>query len=132
MAFTYDIESADTDELAISKVRLEIGDTEENAGAKPRNQNFSDAEIQMLLDREGDEMRAAAGACEILARQWARVASAQVGPLRNDYNHVSEMYAAQAKELRAQYGGGASGVAMTLQRADGYAVNAGTAEDDET
>ena len=131
MAFHYDIASADATLKTLSELRLEIGDTEENAGPRPRNQNFSDAELQLLLDREGDTMRAAAAACETLARQWARVASAQVGQLRNDYNHVSETYRQQAQDLRAQYGGGASGIAVAVERSDGYADAAASAEVDE-
>jgi len=127
MAFTYDIASSDSDTLTLSQLRLEIGDTEQDAGPRPRSQNFSDAELQSLLDREGDVMRAAAGACEILARQWARVASARVGQLSNEYNHVSEMFRDQARALREQYGGGgASGVALALERSDGYSEYADT------
>lgn len=124
MAFTYDLSSSDATTQQIAQVRLEIGDDAEQDGARPGKKNFSDAEIEQLLDREGDVMRAAAAACEILARQWSRVATATVGQLRTEYNHVSEMFRQQAEDLRMRYGGGSSGVAVESVREDGYsAVN---------
>ena len=81
MSFSYDLASADTDTLNVSKVRLEIDDTVYTAGVKPDGTNFTDEEIMIWLSRESDDvMRAVASACEVLARAWARVADIAVGP----------------------------------------------------
>jgi len=121
MSFSYDLASADTDTLNVSKVRLEIDDTVYAAGVKPDGTNFTDEEIMIWLDREGDDvMRAVASACEVLARGWARVADIAVGPRRESLGQVAQRYAEQAKSLRTQYGGGDRTFSATLNRQDGY------------
>ena len=99
MAFTYDTA---TD---IGKLRLEIGDTTYSEGVKPDGTNFSDAELQVWLTREGDVNRATAAACEALARMWARVADISIGPRKESLGTVSKRWAEEAKHLREQYGG---------------------------
>jgi len=104
----------------IGKVRLGIGDDTEDSGVRPDGTNFSDEEIQVILDAEGSWQRAVAGLCEVLAVQWARLVNLAVGPRREDLSRVSEAYAEQAARLRAQYGGGARGFAVGVTRVDGW------------
>jgi len=119
MAFTYDLS---TD---LGMTRLLIGDTTENSGPKPDGTNLSDAEITALYTREGNDVgRTAAACCEVLARFWARAADIQVGPRREDLSQVAERWAQQAKELRAQYGGGATTFSVGWDRTDGYEAEA--------
>lgn len=123
MAFTYDLDTADADRLLISKVRLEIGDTVLNNGVKPDSSNFSDEEILVLLDREGDDFkRACAALLSILSNMWSGVANIQVGPRREDLSQVSKQYSARAKLLQEQSGAGsAKSFSAGFKRADGYA-----------
>ncbi|MBN1430450.1 MAG: hypothetical protein JXB07_18920 [Anaerolineae bacterium] len=122
MTFTYDLASSDAQVALISRVRLEIGDTVENDGVTPSGSNLSDEEITIFLDRESDdELRAAAAACEALARQWARVANIAVGPRREDLGKVAAEWRASAAELRRQYGYGEGGmISAGVMRVDGY------------
>lgn len=115
MSFTYDLT---TD---IGQIRLEIGDTEEGQGVKPDGSNFSDEELQVILDREGGVMAAVAGVCEVLATQYARLVDTSVGPRREALGSIAQQYAARAAQLRKQYGG--AGMAMmsaAVVRVDGY------------
>ncbi len=106
MAFTYD---TSTD---IGKVRFEIGDTTYGAGVKPSGANLTDAEIQLLITREGSCGAASAAACEILARHWSHIPdSASMGGTgassRSRSNNQVQHFRDMARDLRAQYGGGA-------------------------
>lgn len=128
MGFTFDLS---TDNGAL---RLEIGDTVAGAGVKPDGSNFDDAELQYLIDREGSVMRAAAAACEILARSWARVANISVGSRREDFGAVAEQWAKQAKTLREQYGsasGSVTAFSVGVKRNDGYAAAGATLDGTE-
>ena len=118
-SFTYDLATA------VGKVRLEIGDTVEGDGVTPGGQNLSDEEIAILLTREGNaELRAAAAACELLARQWARVANLTVGPRREELGKVAEDWRKSAAEIRKQVGFTTGRVSVSgLTRIDGYSDN---------
>ena len=125
MAFTYDLS---TD---VGQVRLEIGDTNSGNGVKPDGTNLSDEEIQHLVTREGNAMRAAAACCEILARHWARVANIAVGSRREDLSTIADQWAKQAKSLREQYGNAAGAVtsfSIGPKRHDGYSEAAAAGE----
>lgn len=119
MAFTNDLA---TD---IGQVRLEIGDRDATPGngVQPDGTNFSDEEIQVWLTREGTVGRAAAAACEALARIWARAVDTRSGPLSQSYSQVSERYALQAKQLRERYGGDGCAFSTGFARNDGFAMN---------
>lgn len=126
MTFTYDLTLADTDLLAYSKIRLEIGDTIEDDGVLPQGRNFSDEELAVFYDNEGHHvMRAAAAALEAAAARWARFANISIGPRREDLGKVADTLRAQAQAMRRQYGyGNASGAAGLISagviRVDGY------------
>ena len=82
---------------------------------------MSDAQLQYLLDREGGVLRAVAAACELLARQWARVTNISVGGRSESLGSVAEQWAKRAEALRAQYGGAGEGMlSIGTIRADGY------------
>ena len=129
MAFTYDLS---TD---IGKLRLEIGDAnpDEGKGVKPDGGYITDEELQVLLDRETTVGRAAAATCEVLARMYARFVDLSVGPRRESASQASQAYLTQARELRAQYGGGGSrrAVAGGIIKIDGFNYDE-TASDDVT
>lgn len=106
MTFTYDL-AGSGDVLNISKVRLEIGDTIADAGVRASGANLTDEEILVWLEAEGDSvMLAAARACEMLARDWSRVASISLGPRREALSDVAKAWKEQAEKLREQYGPG--------------------------
>lgn len=118
MAFNYDEAlSADRD-----KVRFSIGDTVENAGPKPSDGNFSDAEIAGLLVLEGTWQRATAAAFEALAAIWARFPqSYNVEGVSNNWDAARE-FRAQAQSWRDKYGFGESStvVSRPVTRTDAY------------
>lgn len=121
MSFTYDVATN------IGKIRLEIGDTTNGSGVKPDGTNLSDEELQVILTRETTVMGAAAAACELLARHWARVANIAVGSRREDLSTIADQWAKQARALREQYGNAAGAVtsfSTGLKRVDGYSAAA--------
>jgi hypothetical protein len=123
VSYTYDL---DTD---VGLVRLELDDTTQGAGVKPDGSNFSDEELQVLLDREESVMRAAAAACEILARAWSRMASLSLGSRSEQVGQVAEQWKQRGQELRGQYGGASGAFSVELDREDGYSEEADTASD---
>lgn len=130
MTFTYDLSSVDEDLLAISTVRLELGDTVSGTGVRPNGTNLTDEEISMWLDAEGSVvMRGVARACEALARMWAPVVDITVGPQREALSKVADAWAKQAEQLRDTYGGSSgSAFSVGLTRTDGYSEAALAAE----
>ncbi len=114
MAFTYD---TTTD---LGKLRFEIGDTTSGTGVKPDGTNLTDAELTLLLTREGTVGLATCAVCEILARHWSRMASVTVGARSETMADVAKAWAERAKELRVQYGGSATGFITDLLRDDAY------------
>jgi hypothetical protein len=133
VTFTYDLASADPTTQALSQVRFELGDTRLNRGVRADGTNISDEELAVVYAREGEHvMRTVAGLCEMLARDWARVASTAVGPRSAQYGQVSQAWAQRAAELRTAYGStaGVGGFAFSVspKRADGYADHATGAE----
>lgn len=124
MAYTYTLS---TD---VGKVRLYLPDNVENSGPFPSGVNFSDAELTQILTDEGDDvMRAVAAGCEILAGAWSAIPDWRTGPRGESPSKVAEGFERRAASLRAQYGGGASGVSFFARRADGYSANADSADD---
>ena len=115
MSFTYDLT---TD---AGKLRLEIGDSTEDAGVRPDGSNFSDEEIAYIFDQEGSLGCAVARACEMLATLWATAADLTVGPRSEKLGQVADRFEVRAKALRVQYGGGSTGArGVGVIRADGY------------
>lgn len=129
MSFSYDLTASGT-ALAVAYIRLDLGDVTSGAGVRVSGGNFSDEELLAFYGQEAsDTRRAAARACESLAREWAGRADTAAGPLRTSYGQISKAWAAQAKTMREQAGGGAATAgAGIMRRADGYAYRAGSVD----
>lgn len=127
MSFTYDL-AATGDDLLIAKVRLELGDTEQDAGVKPNGANFEDEEIATWLDEESDHvMHTVIRACQALARMWSNVASVTVGPRSEQYGKIADNWDRNIKTLSDQYGppaGSGGGFGVASKRVDGYSETA--------
>lgn len=101
---TYKLTSNVPYEQAVSRIRLEIGDTVEGEGVKPEGTNFTDDELLYFYTSEGSDIgRASAKACEVLTTMWAKAVKTMFGSLV-DPSRVSYNYRKQAEALRAQYG----------------------------
>lgn len=124
MAFTYNL-TGTGNELLISQVRLELGDTVEDDGVLPSGANLSDAEILSKLTTYSSDVEQATGAlCTVLARHWARAADIAVGPRRENLSQVSTRWAELAERINPSY----TSFSVGVQRSDGYSEYA----DDDT
>lgn len=107
MSFTYSLSDANETNKLISKVRLEIGDTQEGLGVRPnRNQsNFTDEEIQYwLTEEDNDPMLASARACDALASAWSIIANETNGPRKIELGKVAQEWRTHADRIRSVYG----------------------------
>lgn len=98
MSFTYsDALTTDRD-----KIRLRIGDTQQDAGPKPDKRNFSDAEITFILSEESNLVNGAiAHIFEILANEWTAYAiSEKEGEVSLDAKAVADEFHKRAAEWR--------------------------------
>lgn len=103
MAFHYDLASSDANTALVSKVRLELGDTTENAGVRPDGTNFSDEELLHWLGEESnDVMLSAARACDALARAWSIVGDETIGPRKYSLGAVAAKWERLADSLRSR------------------------------
>ena len=93
MTFTYDPNSPSSSDLW--KTRLELGDTNEDFPL------FQDAELTVLIDREGSVQLGAAAACDVLANRFAREYDYSDGEMRFSAGQRAKAYREQAKRLRA-------------------------------
>ncbi len=97
MTFTYDLASVDENLLNISRVRLELGDTQENVGVRPDGSNLQDEEILLWLSEEGNEIPSTVGrACNALANMWTNVANITTGPRKEELGKVADGWAKRA------------------------------------
>ena len=114
MAFTYVGTLASTRD----RVRFAIGDTVEDAGPRPSDANFSDAEIDGLLSNESSWQMAVAAAFEALAAEWTRHVSFNADGMSAEQSDVAAGFRAQAADWRARnrYAVGS----RSVTRADGY------------
>jgi hypothetical protein len=98
---------------------LEIGDETENDGVKPDGTNFSNEELLVFYeDEKSNVIRAAARACEVLARKWANVdESVRIRDYQITARQQASNYRALAEDLRKRSPGRAT---ATLQRKDAY------------
>lgn len=108
------------------KIRLAIGDTEQDKGPWPSGRNFLDAELHHFYAAEGNDIgRAAAAAAETLVRAWASAPREVVlGPHRTRQDAVRH-WTEIATELRRQHGSATapkafSGRLNLLRRTDDY------------
>ena len=99
MAFTY-LGTLATDR---DKVRFNIGDVTEDAGPRPADANFTDAEIDGLITAEGT-WQGAVGACfERLAAEWTRFPSFKADNLSLNRSDIAKGYREQAVQWRKEY-----------------------------
>jgi hypothetical protein len=103
--FVYDIASEDALIASVSEIRLQIGDSVDGEGPRPDGRNFSNAEINSFLTREGGHIqRTTALALEVLAAEWSKEASRQqLGPASSEANQA-RAYGERAAILRSAYG----------------------------
>lgn len=128
MAFSYLLNSPDTTMAAIARVRLEIGDTIEDAGILPDGANLADEEIAAYLgDYDSSVPQAVNAIAGMLSRRWATVADVSVGPRSESLSQVSKAWATIADKLGGSDAG--SVFAMTPSRSDGYRDNAEATDD---
>jgi hypothetical protein len=100
MAFTY----SETMTAARDRVRFYINDTILNNGPKPNKQNFSDAEIDAMLEFEGHWGRAIAACFEALSGAWAKETDVSFSDQSYGRSTPSQQFAAQAGVWRVRYG----------------------------
>lgn len=121
MTFTY----AGTLATDLDKVRFYLQDSVENAGPKPNDGNFTDAELSGLITVEGTWGRAVAAGFEALAAAWRRHTTFTADGLTVQYSDVAEGYDEAALTWRRRYGGvvgeGATRAgSRAVTRVDGY------------
>jgi hypothetical protein len=117
MTFTY-LGTLATD---LDNVRFNIGDTVENSGPKPNSANFTDAELNGLITREGSWQRAVAGAFEALAGYYAPQVDIALGPRKEALSKAKEAYASLAEDWRSLHGSATSSVGSSAMiKVDGY------------
>lgn len=116
MTVTYNLEATDATLLAISQIRLELGDVSAvvGQGVKPDGTAFSDAELTVFYAREGDVLSAAAAAAEALSRWWARAVTISIGGRSEALSDISKQYAALAVSLRARATDSTGAALLTL------------------
>ncbi len=100
MAFNYN-DALATDR---NKVRFNLQDTTESSGPKPGGANFSDAELDGLLNIEDTWQQAVAAAFEVLEAGWSHYADLTVGPRRESLSQIAARFGRNAEKWREQYG----------------------------
>lgn len=107
----------------MTEIRLELGDSVEGEGPRPKGRNFSDEELLVLYSKEDDAlMPTVARAAEVLAREWSSHADITEGPSRESASQISKSWERRADRLREQYAGAAASVTSgTRRRYDAYA-----------
>lgn len=118
MAFTYD--QVNLGEFR-NRLRLRVGDVQENEGPRPDGRNFSDAELDSLKTDESSSFNGTMAAVfEILATEWTQYAlSEKEGDVSFDAKGVADKYTKLANEYRVKAGTYLTGI-VTLVREDAY------------
>lgn len=117
MTFTYDF----TTEKLIAKVRLALGDTRKDAGPRPGDLNFSDEEIEAILDDVSNDVDATVYVfLKALSNEWGKYADITVGPRKESLSDIAFHYAKRASEMGSRTGLSAKSFAIALDRVDGY------------
>ncbi len=100
MLFNYnDALSSDRD-----KVRFHLDDTVINAGPLPADANFSDDELDGLIDAEGTWQRAVAAGFGLLASRWIRYPTFRADGLSLNRSDIAKGYREEAKTWRTRFG----------------------------
>lgn len=124
---TYNLGSTDTTVVLISRVRFELGDTVYGSGVLPDGSNLTDAEIQTVLEANGNDVaKTVAALAATLARRWANQADVAVGPRKESLSQVSERWQTLARESQALP---PAGFSVGLSRVDGYSEAAASSDE---
>lgn len=100
MAYTYEpVHRGDLD-----RVRFHIQDVERNEGPLPEDANFSDEEIESILDYEGSWQRTVAACFERLAAAWRKFPNLESDQFGLSRSHISRGYAEDADRWRKEWG----------------------------
>jgi hypothetical protein len=128
MSFTYFHDPAAPVER--DYVRFHLNDVIKDSGPLPENYNFSDHELDMLLDLEGTWQRAVAAGFEALEAAWLPHPTFQADGMSVSLSHISKNYGDTAQRWRRIYGGqpGSSIKARSLIRVDGYSQDVASDE----
>ena len=99
MAFNY-LGTLATDR---DQVRFHLGDVTEEAGPRPADGNFTDAEIDGLITAGGSWQQAVAAGFERLATEWTRFPSFKADGLSLNRSDIAKGYRDQAAQWRAEF-----------------------------
>ena len=99
MSFTY-VGDLSTD---LDRTRFHINDTVEDAGPRPSDGNFSDAELNGLITSEGSWQSAVGAALERLGNEWLRYPSFKADGLSLNRSDIAKGYLKQAEQWRKQF-----------------------------
>ena len=99
MAFTY----RGTLTTDLDRVRFHVGDVAYDAGPRPADGNFTDAELNALVTLEGSWQRAVAAVFERLAAEWTRYPNFSTDGLRVDRSDIAAGFQAQAAKWRKDF-----------------------------
>lgn len=119
MAFTYNLSSTG-DDLIVSKIRLEIGDTVEDSGVKPDGTNYQDNEILYFYSEADSSINEATALIfDNLAGLWAGAGeSVRIRDYTIDTKGKAESYRAMAAEIRGRSGLVAGVIQHDFQQTD--------------
>ena len=109
MAFDYNLASADSSILLVSRIRFGVGDSVEGAGPRPDGRNFSNEELLLLYAAEDNhQRRAEAAAFEVLAAEWSAYNGRhKLGPEDEQFDQAGA-FVERAEKLRKLFGYGSS------------------------
>lgn len=126
MAFTYsDDLSTDRD-----KVRFHLQDTTDGSGPKPGDGNFTDNEIDGLIEVAGSWQRAVAAGLRALASAWRRYPDFKADGLKLSRSDIAEGYDEAAGAWEKRFGIPAPVAVAGVVKVDGYSDD--IASDDAT
>ena len=127
MGFTYKGTLA-TD---LDKVRFHLGDTTWDNGPRPADANFSDDELNGLIEAEGSWQRAVAAGFEALAAEWRRYPSFKADGLSLSRSDIAKGFAEEAAKWRREYGRTRGVNVAGIIKLDGYSDDV-TSDDVDT
>ena len=130
MSFSY---TTGTSAAERDYVRFAIGDTVSGKGQKPDDVNFTDEELDMMLDVEDSWQRAVAACYEALHAEWATHTSWQGDGLAVSMSHAAMRWEKLATHQRRRFGGahGITAHARAMTRVDGYSQDIPSTEVDD-
>jgi len=113
------------------KVRFHLQDTTSGSGPLPDDGNFTDDELDGLIDAEGTWQRAVAAGFEALAMAWARYPTFKADGLSLNRSDIAKAYREQAAKWRKDYGRTRGVNVAGIIKVDGYSDDV-TSDDVDT